>query len=323
MLSALISFDVPRLNLNAVLDILAVALVIYQLLQIVRGTRAAHILVGVVTVVICYQIALQLGLETLRSMLSSLAPYTGIAVIILFQQEIRRALGRLGRKRLLGGYHAPESTDEILLAIASLARDKYGALIVLERDAGLRTFVESGVRLDAHVSRDLLLSIFMPGTALHDGAVIIQKDRVAAAACFLPLSVRPEISSRLGTRHRAGLGITEESDALALIVSEETGAISVASAGEMESGVSVERVEERIRRHFGFKGIIAQGPPRVPPNPPMPPPLSKPGGPIQTAGRVVLWAGDGTANMSSAVKAARTSGIRWRSRRIGTFCRGL
>jgi diadenylate cyclase len=262
---ALISFDVPRLNLNAVLDILAVALVIYQLLQIVRGTRAAHILVGVVTVVICYQIALQLGLETLRSMLSSLAPYTGIAIIILFQQEIRRALGRLGRKRLLGGYHAPESTDEILLAIASLSRDKNGALIVLERDAGLRTFVESGVRLDAHVSRDLLLSIFMPGTALHDGAVIIQKDRVAAAACFLPLSVRPEISSRLGTRHRAGLGITEESDALALIVSEETGAISVASAGEMESGVSVERAEERIRRHFGFKGIIAKGPPRVPP----------------------------------------------------------
>ena len=265
MFSALISFDVPRLNLNAVLDILAVALVIYQLLQIVRGTRAAHILVGVVTVVICYQLALQLGLETLRSMLSSLAPYTGIAIIVLFQQEIRRALGRLGRKRLLGGYHAPESTDEILLAIASLSRDKNGALIVLERDAGLRTFVESGVRLDAHVSRDLLLSIFMPGTALHDGAVIIQKDRVAAAACFLPLSVRPEISSRLGTRHRAGLGITEESDALALIVSEETGAISVASAGEMESGVSVERVEERIRRHFGFKGIIAQGPPRVPP----------------------------------------------------------
>ncbi len=265
MFPALISFDVPRLNLNAVLDILAVALVIYQLLQIVRGTRAAHILVGVVTVVICYQIALQLGLETLRSMLSSLAPYTGIAIIILFQQEIRRALGRLGRKRLLGGYHMPESTDEILLAIASLSRDKNGALIVLERDAGLRTFVESGVRLDAHVSRDLLLSIFMPGTALHDGAVIIQKDRVAAAACFLPLSVRPEIYSRLGTRHRAGLGITEESDALALIVSEETGAISVASAGEMESGVTMERVEERIRRHFGFKGIIAQRPPRVPP----------------------------------------------------------
>jgi len=264
MLPALLSFEFPRLGLTAVLDILAVALVLYQLLQIVKGTRAAHILVGVLTVVIIYQIALRLGLETLRSMLSSLAPYTAIAIIVLFQQEIRRALGRLGRKRLLGGYHAPESTDEILLAIASLSRDKIGGLIVLERDAGLRTFVESGVRLDAHVSRDLLLSIFMPGTALHDGAVIIQKDRVAAAACFLPLSVRPEVSSRLGTRHRAGLGITEESDALALIVSEETGVISVASAGEMESGVSIERAEERIRRHFGFKGVIASGLARVP-----------------------------------------------------------
>ncbi len=112
---------------------------------------------------------------------------------------------------------------------------------MLERDAGLRTFVESGVRLDAHVSRDLLLSIFMPGTALYDGAVIIQKDRVAAAACFLPLSVRPEVSSRLGTRHRAGLGITEESDAIAIIVSEETGATSVASAGDIERNVTIHR----------------------------------------------------------------------------------
>jgi diadenylate cyclase len=258
MFPAFISFDLPRLSVTAVLDIIAVALVLYQLLQIVRGTRAAHILAGVLTVVIIYQVAVQLGLETLRSMLSSLAPYTAIAIIVLFQQEIRRALGRLGRKRLLGGYHAPESTDEILLAIAVLSREKYGALIVMERDIGLRTFVESGVRLDAHVSRDLLLSIFMPGTALHDGAVIIQKDRVAAAACFLPLSVRPEISSRLGTRHRAGLGITEESDALALMVSEETGAISVATAGELESNVTIERAEERIRRHFGFKGVLVR-----------------------------------------------------------------
>lgn len=259
------NLEIPRLGLAAVLDILAVALVLYQLLQIIRGTRAAHILAGVLTVAIIYWLAVQLGLETLRSLLSSLIPYTAIAIIVLFQQEIRRALGRLGRKRLLGGYHMPESTDEILLAMATLSREKTGALIVLERDAGLRTFVESGVRLDAHVSRDLLLSIFMPGTALHDGAVIIQKDRLAAAACFLPLSVRPEVSSRLGTRHRAALGITEESDALALVVSEETGGLSVASAGEMESGVSIARVDERIRRHFGFKGVIAQAPLPVPP----------------------------------------------------------
>jgi diadenylate cyclase len=264
MLIAQISYEFPRLTFTAVLDILAVALVLYQVLQIVRGTRAAHILAGIVTVVIIYQIAVRLGLETLRSMVSSLAPFATIAIVVLFQQEIRRTLGRLGRRRLLGGYHAPESTDEILLAISSMARDKTGGLIVLERDAGLRTFVESGVRLDAQVSRDLLLSIFMPGTALHDGAVIIQKDRIAAAACFLPLSVRPEVSTRLGTRHRAGLGITEESDALALIVSEETGAISIASAGEMEHGVTIERAEFRIRRHFGVRGALAPASPKPP-----------------------------------------------------------
>ena len=264
MLPALISFDLPRLSLTAVLDILAVTLVIYQLLKLVRGTRAAHILAGILTVAIMYQIALQMHLETLRSTLASLAPYTGIAIIVLFQQEIRRALGRLGRKRLLGGYHAPESTDEIVLAVTALARDRVGGLIVLERDAGLRTFVESGVRLDAAVSRDLLLSIFMPGTALHDGAVIVQKDRIAAAACFLPLSVRPETSSRLGTRHRAGLGITEESDALAIIVSEETGRISAASGGEMESGITVEHLEERIRGHFAYRYPPREGSNSVP-----------------------------------------------------------
>ena len=262
MLAAQISYELPRLTWTAVIDILAVALVLYQVLQIVRGTRAAHILAGIVTVVIVYQVAVRMGLETLRSMVSSLAPFATIALVVLFQQEIRRTLGRLGRRRLLGGYHAPESTDEILLAISSLARDKVGALIVLERDAGLRTFVESGVRLDAQVSRDLLLSIFMPGTALHDGAVIIQKDRIAAAACFLPLSVRPEVTTRLGTRHRAGLGITEESDAIALIVSEETGAISIASAGEIEQGVTIERAEFRVRRHFGVKATAAPGPAR-------------------------------------------------------------
>jgi diadenylate cyclase len=268
MLAAQISYELPRFTWTAVLDILAVAFVLYQVLQIVRGTRAAHILAGIVTVLIIYQVAIRLGLETLRSMVSSLAPFTTIALVVLFQQEIRRALGRLGRRRLLGGYHAPESTDEILLAISALSRDKTGALIVLERDAGLRTFVESGVRLDAQVSRDLLLSIFMPGTALHDGAVIVQKDRIAAAACFLPLSVRPEVTTRLGTRHRAGLGITEESDALALIVSEETGAISIASAGEIEQGVTIERAEFRIRRHFGVKAAVAAGRARSPHAPP-------------------------------------------------------
>ncbi|HEX4137518.1 MAG TPA: diadenylate cyclase CdaA [Bryobacteraceae bacterium] len=260
-------FPIPRLTVTAVIDILAVAFIIYQLLQIVRGTRAAHILVGILAVVITYQIALRTGLEALRSLLASLAPYTAIAIIILFQSEIRRTLARLGRKRLFGGYRTPESTAEILLALSSLSREHIGALIVLERDIGLRTFIESGVRLDSQITRDLLLSIFMPGGALHDGSVIIQKDRIAAAACFLPLTVNPAFSNKTGTRHRAGIGITEETDCLSLIVSEETGIISVAAFGDIESGVTIERVDERIHQHFGAQRRVTQigRPPSVPP----------------------------------------------------------
>ena len=264
MLPAEFTFTVPRLGIAAFFDILAVAFVIYQLLQIVRGTRAAHILTGIVAVVIVYQIAVRAHLEALRSLLSSLAPYSAIAIIVLFQSEIRRTLARLGRKRLFGGYQRPESTDEILLALSSMARDRIGALIVLERDIGLRTFIESGVPLDSQISRDLILSIFLPGTALHDGAVIIQKERIAAAACFLPLSVNPAISSKLGTRHRAGIGITEETDCLSLIVSEETGAISVSSFGVLEASVSIARVDERLNQHFGVKRRKAASSPDTP-----------------------------------------------------------
>jgi diadenylate cyclase len=244
----------PAMTIRSVIDILAVAFVVYQLLQIIRGTRAAHILAGILTVIVIYEIAARTGLEALRTLLASLAPYSAIAVIILFQNEIRRTLARLGRRRLFG-YQRPESTDEILLALSSFAREKIGALIVLERDIGLRTFIESGVRLDAHVSRDLLLSIFLPGTALHDGAVIIQKDRIAAAACFLPLSTSSTVSSKVGTRHRAGIGITEETDCLAIMVSEETGLISVAAFGELERGVTIDRVDKRINEHFGVARV--------------------------------------------------------------------
>lgn len=244
-------FTIPHIGISAIIDILAVACVIYQLLQIVRGTRAAHILVGITAVFAIYLIAVRAHLEALRSLLASLAPYSAIAIIVLFQSEIRRTLARLGRKRLFGGYQRAQSTDELLLAMTTMSSDKTGALIVLERDIGLRTFVESGVRLDSEISRDLLLSIFMPGTALHDGAVIIQKERIAAAACFLPLTVNPAVSSKLGTRHRAAIGITEETDCLALIVSEETGLMSVASFGNLERGLTIDRIDERIQRHFG------------------------------------------------------------------------
>jgi diadenylate cyclase len=275
-------FPIPTLTVTAVIDILAVAFVIYQLLEIVRGTRAAHILVGILAVVLTYEIALRTGLEALRSLLASLAPYTAIAIIVLFQSEIRRTLARLGRKRLFGGYRSPESTAEILLALGSLSRERTGALIVLERDIGLRTFIESGVRLDSQISRDLLLSIFLPGTALHDGAVIVQKDRMAAAACFLPLSVNPAFSTKTGTRHRAGVGITEETDCLSVIVSEETGLISVAAFGDLESGVTIERVDERIQEHFGVERKVKLA---GRPLPPSGPPAQQEDTPVESARR--------------------------------------
>jgi diadenylate cyclase len=242
----------PEMTIGSVIDILAVAILIYELLLIVRGTRAAQILLGIGTLTLIYAISVYAGLEALRSLLSYLVPYFPIAAIVLFQSEIRRTLARIGRKRVFGrGFRRLESVDELLLAMSIMSQDKVGALIVLERDSGLRTFIESGVRLDAEISRDLLLSIFRPGTALHDGAVIIQKDRIAAAACFLPLSTNPQLSGKLGTRHRAGIGITEETDCLSLIVSEETGWMSVAIGGELEQNLSQQAVEDRINRHFG------------------------------------------------------------------------
>ncbi len=244
----------PRLTITSAIDILIVAFLVYQFLMIVRGRRAAQVLAGIGVLVLAYLVAIWAHLELLRAVLSTVVPYTAFALIVIFQSEIRRGLIRIGRRRLVGffgGLQHRESHDEILLALARLSQDKTGALIVLERDTGLRTFIESGVRLDAHLSRDLLLSVFEKGGVLHDGAVIVQKDRIAAAACFLPLSMNPALSRKLGTRHRAAIGVTEESDAIALIVSEETGHISVAVGGEIEQDVSLKRVDERLADHFG------------------------------------------------------------------------
>lgn len=244
--------SLPKLTVNAIVDILVVAFVIYQLLMIVRGTRAGHILIGILTMVAVYAASVWAGLEALRSVLSYIVPYTAIAVIILFQSEIRRTLARIGRKRWFArGFRRPESIDEILLAVGRLSQRKAGALIVLERDIGLRTFVESGVRLDAEISADLLLSIFEPGGALHDGSVIVQKDRISAAACFLPLTTNPAVPPNLGTRHRAAIGITEESDCLSLVVSEETGHLSIATHGEIHANVTLTEMDELINAHFG------------------------------------------------------------------------
>lgn len=246
-------------GLTEIIDVLVVAFLIYQFIMIVRGRRAAHILNGIAVVLLVYVISVWLRLELLRSILAALAPYTAFALIVLFQNEIRRMLARLGRRNWMGlggRLQSRETAEEILLAVTQLAQEKTGALIVLERDIGLRTFIESGVLMDSLLSRDLLLSIFMPNGALHDGAVIVQGDRIAAAACFLPLSINPNVIRKLGTRHRAAIGVTEETDCLAIVVSEETGRISIAAFGEIEIDVSEQRLEERLARHFGRRARI-------------------------------------------------------------------
>lgn len=238
----------------AILDILVTAFLLYQLLMILRGRRAAAILIGIFVLIAVYIIAVITGMDLIRRLLATLAPYTVFGIIVMFQSELRRMLARIGRRRWIGmgsRLKRRESVQEILLALDQLSRTRTGALIVLERDIGLRTFVESGVLLDAAVSRDLLLSIFFPGGALHDGAIIISSEKIAAAACFLPLSMNPVLMSSLGTRHRAAIGVTEETDCLSIIVSEETGSISVAAFGDIERDVSVARVEQRINRHLG------------------------------------------------------------------------
>src|SRR5436190_14566237 len=243
---------IPKLTLTAVLDILAVAALVYNFILLLRGRRAMHVFTGLLALVVLYLIALSMRLNLLRTVLATLAPYTAIALIVMFQAEIRRLLTRIGRIRWLGlggQLERREVVDEIVLAVQQLIEDKAGALIVMEREIGLRTFIESGVALDALVSRDLLCSIFHHGGQLHDGAVIIQGDRVAAAACFLPLHTHPVTTRKIGTRHRAAIGVTDDTDALAVVVSEERWEISIAWRGELEQDVGIDRLRDRPIHH--------------------------------------------------------------------------
>jgi len=231
-----------------VIDILLVAFVIYQFLMLVRGTRAAPMLVGVAAVALGFYIARVGRLTTLSWLVSTLLPYVVFALIVVFQSELRHALANLGSRLTLSRAPSSESDayDDIVLAANLFSQNQTGALVVIEREIGLRTYIESGVPMDARLSYDLLATIFRPSAPLHDGAVIVQKDRIAAAACFLPLSMNPVLSTQMGTRHRAGIGITEETDAIAVIVSEESGAISLAVSGNFERDLTVEQLRERL-----------------------------------------------------------------------------
>jgi len=232
----------------AAIDIIIVAVIIYQFLVLVKGTRAYQMLVGVFVLVVAFYLARLGDLRTVNWLVSTLLPYAIFALIVVFAAEIRQALAKVGRKVTFArsSQSRESSYDDIVLAANLFSQEQTGALIVIEREIGLRTYIESGVPLDARLSYHLLATIFRPSAPLHDGAAIIQGDRITAAACFLPLSMNPVISAQLGTRHRAGIGITEETDAVAVIVSEETGAISLAVAGQIERDLTADRLRERL-----------------------------------------------------------------------------
>ena len=238
----------PHVSVISIIDILLVAVIIYEFLALIKGTRAAFMLVGVAALALGFYFTRRGGLTTLNWMITRLLPYTVFALIVVFAGEIRQALARLGRRLTFSRAAASEADayDDIVLAANLFCQNQTGALIIIEREIGLRTYIESGVPLDAHLSYDLLATIFRPSAPLHDGAVIVQGDRIAAAACFLPLSMNPVLSTQLGTRHRAGIGVTEETDAIAVIVSEETGVISLAVGGKIERDLTVEQLRERL-----------------------------------------------------------------------------
>lgn len=243
-------FQRPPVNWWDVIDILVVSILIYEGLKLIRGTRAAQMALGSAVVLLLFYASQRYPLQTVNWVIRNLFVYVGFAAIVLFQSDIRRALSHLGRapffRYLAGTKESDETLEEVLTAAGLLAKGRVGALIVLEREIGLRNYVESGIPLDAAVSYDLLTTIFHPGAPMHDGAVIIQENRVAAAACFLPLTVSPTFDRELGTRHRAAIGVTEESDAVAVVVSEERGEVSLAVDGRIERGLTPERLRARL-----------------------------------------------------------------------------
>lgn len=231
------------------LDILIVALGIYWLLLLIRGTRAVQVILGLVILLAVFLASQIFQLMTLSWLLNNFWPAAPLIIIILFQNDIRRALARVGRGlfRTSGRSEQSHLVEEIVRAAQALAQKRVGALLVLERETNLDDQIEAGVRLDAAVSKDLLTSIFLPYSPLHDGAVVIQSGRIAYAGCVLPLTLRANLPEGLGTRHRAALGITEETDAVVVVVSEETGAISVVAAGELLRDLDAPRLRVVLR----------------------------------------------------------------------------
>lgn len=245
------NLDLFNLLINAI-DILLVTYLIYKLIMVIKGTKAVQLLKGFFVILIVTLISEKLEFQTLNWIMQQILSWGVVAFVIIFQPELRRALDQLGRGRFFSrtGNREDEEQERIVEAIVKatdyMAKRRIGALISMERETGLADYIETGIPLNANISSELLINIFIPNTPLHDGAVILQKNTVAAAACYLPLSESPFISKELGTRHRAALGISEVTDSLTIIVSEETGAISLTKNGELYRDLKLDKFRELL-----------------------------------------------------------------------------
>jgi len=238
--------------LASIVDIAIIWYVVYKLIMLIKGTKAVQLLKGIFVILLVKLFSDFLGLRTLSWIVDNIITWGFLAIIIIFQPELRRALEQLGRGRFFsrtGGQEEEElekTANAIIKATDYMAKRRIGALISLERETGMSDYIETGIRVDGKISSELLINIFIPNTPLHDGAVILQKNNVAAAACYLPLSESPFISKELGTRHRAALGISEVTDSITIVVSEETGSISLTKNGELYRDLSRDTFKEMI-----------------------------------------------------------------------------
>ena len=237
-----------------IIDVLLVWFVFYQLIKVIKGTKAVQLLKGIFVIIIVRILTGIFHLDTLKWMMDQVLLWGVLAIIIIFQPELRRALEQLGRGRLFARTMMQEEEERnrlmeaLLKSVNHMAKRRIGALISIEKETGLNEYIETGTPLNSVVSSELLINIFIPNSPLHDGAVILQRNQIAAAGCYLPLSESPFISRDLGTRHRAALGLSEVTDAITIIVSEETGAISITTDGDLHRDLSIEEFEARLRR---------------------------------------------------------------------------
>jgi diadenylate cyclase len=241
----------PPIGWWDLVDILVVSILIYEVFKLIQGTRAVQMALGGSVLVALFYGSRWAHLETTNWLIRNLFGYLVFGLIVLFQSDIRRALAHLGRAPFFRYFAKPEaaedSIEELVVAAGMLSSQRIGAIVAIERQIGLRNYIEGGIPLDARLTYDLIMSIFQPTSPLHDGAAIVQEDRVAAAACFLPLTVNPRHGKELGSRHRAAIGLTEENDAVAIVVSEETGRISIAADGQIERELTPDALRVRLR----------------------------------------------------------------------------